>query len=98
MQTKEEIVSEIISLVTQLADSQEAEQADQTVEMLTIRECTEVIRGLSEHTIRILISQGKLPCVRTGQGLRGKILINKADLIAYFNRQTAQKRTVQKGE
>ena len=98
MQTKEEIVSEIISLVTQLADAQEAEQTDQTVEMLTIRECTEVIRGLSEHTVRILISQGKLPCVRTGQGLRGKILINKADLIAYFNRQTAQKRTFRKGD
>lgn len=43
MQTKEEIVSEIISLVTQLADAQEAEQTDQTVEMLTIRECTEVM-------------------------------------------------------
>ncbi len=98
MQTKEEIVSEIISLVTQLADTQETEQADQTVEMLTIRECTEVIRGLSEHTVRILISLGKLPCVRTGQGLRGKILINKADLIAYFNRQTAKKHIVQKGE
>ena len=98
MQTKEEIVSEIISLVTQLADTQETEQADQTVEMLTIRECTEVIRGLSEHTVRILISLGKLPCVRTGQGLRGKILINKADLIAYFNRKTAQKRTVRKGD
>ena len=98
MQTKEELVSEIMALVTQLADAQETEQANQTVEMLTIRECTDVIRGLSEHTVRILIAQGKLPCVRTGQGLRGKILINKADLIAYFNRQPAQKYAVQKGD
>lgn len=84
-QTKDELVSEIISLVTKLAESTE-EQSEQPVEMLTIKECTDVIRGLSEHTVRQLIAQHKLSCIRTGQGLRGKILVNKAELLAYFQK------------
>lgn len=61
------------------------------VEMLTVKECTEAVKGLSEHTVRKLIKQGKLPYLRTGDGVKGKILINKADLLAYFNGQTADK-------
>ena len=55
------------------------------VEMLTIKECTEVIQGLSEHTVRQIVKQGKVKSVRTGEGRNGKILVNKADLIAYFD-------------
>ena len=61
------------------------------VEVLTIKECTEAVKGLSEHTVRKLIAQGKLPYMRAGDGQRGKMLINKADLLAYFNGQTANK-------
>lgn len=84
--TKEKLVSEIVALVEQLANTPDnpAQQDNQTVDMLTIKECTRVIRGLSEHTVRQLITQGKLPSVRTGQGRHGKILVNKADLLAYF--------------
>ena len=84
--TKEKLVSEIVALVEQLANTPDdpAQQGNQTVDMLTIKECTRVIRGLSEHTVRQLIAQGKLPSVRTGQGRHGKILVNKADLLAYF--------------
>lgn len=86
MNTKEELVSEIIALVEQLADTQvdSIQHDSQTVEMLTIKDCPQVIRGLSEHTVRQLIAQGKLPSVRAGQGRHGKILVNKADLLAYF--------------
>ncbi len=52
--------------------------------MLTIKECTEVVRGLSEHTIRQLITQDKLPHIRTGQGKRGKILVSKTALLNYI--------------
>jgi len=52
--------------------------------MLTIKECTEIIKGLSEHTVRQLVTQGKVKYIRTGQGKRGKILINKEDLIKLF--------------
>ena len=86
MYAKKKLVSEIIELVEQLADEQEfpVQPEELAVELLTIKECTEVIRGLSVHTVRQLIAQGKLPIVRTGQGKRGKILVNKADLLAYF--------------
>ena len=64
--------------------------------MLTIKECTEAVKGLSEHTIRKLIAQEKLPYIRTGEGKRGKILINKDDLLACFQSwQPEQPKTVQ---
>ena len=86
MNTKEKLVSEIIALVEQLADTpgDSTQHDSQTVDMLTIKDCPKVIRGLSEHTVRQLIAQGKLPSVRAGRGRHGKILVNKADLLAYF--------------
>ncbi len=53
-------------------------------EMLTIKECARVVQGVSEHSIRQIVAQGKVKSVRTGEGKRGKILVNKADLLAYF--------------
>ena len=68
----------------------EDESADQTAptqpqppEMLTLKECAETVKGLSEHTVRQLVLQGKVPCIRTGAGKNGKILVNKAALLAY---------------
>lgn len=52
--------------------------------MLTIKECTQEIKGLSNHTIRQLIAQDKIPYLRTGQGKKGKILISKNILLTYF--------------
>ena len=54
------------------------------VEMLTIKESAALISGLSEHTVRQLVKQGKVKSVRTGAGRNGKILVNKADLVEYF--------------
>ncbi|ADU21240.1 DNA-binding protein [Ruminococcus albus] len=78
----------LIRLVNDGAETQpeSRETASQPVEMLTIRECTEVIQGLSEHTVRQLVAQEKVKSVRTGAGKRGKILVNKADLMAYFRK------------
>ena len=44
-----------------------------------------MIDGLSEHTVRQMVKQGKVKSIRTGVGRNGKILVNKADLIAYFS-------------
>ena len=52
--------------------------------MLTIKECANAVHGVSEHSIRQIVAQGKVKSVRTGEGKRGKILVNKADLLAYF--------------
>ena len=89
---KKKIVDEIFELLIQLTD--DGAEAPVTsrgsvpkpVEMLTIKECTEVIQGLSEHTVRQLVAQEKVKSVRTGEGKRGKILVNKADLVAYFQK------------
>ena len=58
--------------------------APEKVKMLTVKECTELIDGLSEHTVRMLVAQNKIKYIRTGEGVRGKILVNKADLLNYF--------------
>ena len=56
----------------------------QPAEMLTLKECAGAVKGLSEHTVRQLVLQGKIPCIRTGAGKNGKILVNKAALLAYL--------------
>jgi len=89
---KKAIVDNILELLIQLTEDGEnsaprttkAPTADK-VEMLTIKESAALISGLSEHTVRQLVKQGKVKSVRTGEGRNGKILVNKADLIAYFN-------------
>ena len=92
---KEELLNQILDLMTAVAYDKEPDgfktnavtkSADNPVEMLTVKECTEVIQGLSEHTVRQLVAQGKVKSVRTGEGKRGKILVNKADLISYFQK------------
>lgn len=84
---KNEIVDNIMALLIQLTeddDTASTEPNEKPVEMLTIKECTEAVKGLSEHTVRQLVAQKKVKYIRTGQGKRGKILVNKADLLDYF--------------
>ena len=82
---KNAIVDDIMALLMQLTDEEAvAETKAKSVEMLTIKECTEVVRGLSEHTVRQLVAQGKVKHIRTGQGKHGKILVNKEDLVHLF--------------
>ena len=88
---KKEIVDNILELLIQLAEGGENSAVQTTnaptankVEMLTIKESAALISGLSEHTVRQLVKQGKVKSVRTGEGRNGKILVNKADLLAYF--------------
>ena len=89
---KKAIVDNILELLIQLTEDGE-NSVSQTitvptsnkVKMLTIKESAALISGLSEHTVRQLVRQGKVKSVRTGAGRNGKILVNKADLIAYFN-------------
>ena len=88
--SKQELISKIVTLLNELIDVEEKTsmkipQADKKVEMLTIKECTELVKGLSDHTVRQLVMQDKIPYVRAGQGKNGKILINKTDLLNYLN-------------
>lgn len=92
---KNELIAQLVDILSELIETNDSEQVAEVtsnaVEVLTVKECTEAIKGLSEHTVRKLIAQGKLPYMRAGDGQRGKMLINKADLLAYFNGQTANK-------
>ena len=92
---KNELIAQLVSILSELIETNDSEQVAEVtsnaVEILTVKECTEAIKGLSEHTVRKLIAQGKLPYMRAGDGQRGKMLINKADLLAYFNGQTANR-------
>ncbi len=81
---KQEIITQIISLLTQLAENEERNSAAEPVEMLTVKECSEAFKGLSEHTVRQLVAQKRIPFIRTGQGRNGKILIPKAALSSYL--------------
>ena len=88
---KTEIIAQIVSLLSQLVDDSDNQQntpaeknPESPVEMLTIKECAEAVTGLSEHTIRQLVAQEKIPYIRTGKGKRGKILISKAALLEYL--------------
>ena len=82
-----EILQQISILLNSLNESETEpkETKQEKVEMLTVRECSEVIKGLNEYTVRQLIARKEIPSVRTGQGKNGKILVPKAALVAYFN-------------
>ena len=81
-----EIIDRILDLLTELTDDAPAEKQAETkpMEMLTIKECTEAVRGISEHTVRKLVAQGRIRYIRTGNGERGKILICKQSLLDYL--------------
>ncbi|MBD5528757.1 MAG: helix-turn-helix domain-containing protein [Lachnospiraceae bacterium] len=88
--SKQELISKIVTLLNELIDVEEKSsmknpKTEEKIEMLTIKECTELVNGLSEHTVRQLVKQDKIPYVRAGQGKCGKILINKTDLLDYLN-------------
>lgn len=92
---KNELIAQLVNVLSELIEANDSEQVAEVspsaVEMLTIKECTEAVKGLSEHTVRKLIAQGKIPYLRAGDGQHGKMLVNKDDLLEYFSRQTADK-------
>ena len=83
----QEILQQISILLNNLNESETEpkETKQEKVEMLTVKECSEVIKGLNEYTVRQLIARKEIPSVRTGQGKNGKILVPKAALVAYIN-------------
>lgn len=84
--TNEEILQKMLTLLNGVTTKENgnSQKKDETVEMLTIKECAKKVHGLSEHTVRQLVAQKKIPYIRTGQGKRGKILINRKALMDYL--------------
>lgn len=61
--------------------------SDEPMEMLAIKECTELVKRLTSNTIRKLIARGELECARAGCGTNGKILIPKASIMSLYTKQ-----------
>ncbi len=55
------------------------------IKMLTLKECTTLVEGLSMHSIRLMVARGELPHIRTGHGKSGKILVPQKALEEYIN-------------
>lgn len=66
-------------------ESETVPDKEEPVEMLTIKECTQLFKGLSEYTVRLLVHQNKVKYRRAGKGERGKILVSKTSLLEYLN-------------
>ncbi|MCM1166817.1 MAG: helix-turn-helix domain-containing protein [Lachnospiraceae bacterium] len=89
MRNKQELIKQVVKLLNTMITVEESPPiapppSTEQVEMFTIKECAQQIAGLSEHTVRQLVLQNKLPHIRTGQGKRGKILIPKSALLEYL--------------
>ena len=90
IKNKQELIAQIVALLNEVIEAEEREvvptpETPAPIEMLTIKECVKAVSGLYEHTVRQLIAQDKIPYIRTGQGKRGKILVNKSALLKYLN-------------
>lgn len=65
--TKQELIAQVVALLNTMIEVEDnapsimVSAKDQPVEMLTIKECTEAVRGLSEHTVRQLIEGQAAP-------------------------------------
>lgn len=84
---KQELIRQVVTLLNALIEVDEENTAPKTkepTEMLTIKECAETVKGISEHTIRKLVAQNRIRYIRTGEGERGKILISKKSLLDYI--------------
>lgn len=91
---KNEVIMQLIAALTAMLESDTKNDESDTpvnsftgekVEFVTIKQAVEVVNGISEHTIRQLVAQGRVKHIRTGEGKRGKILINKQSLLNYCN-------------
>ena len=91
---KTELISRITAMLNDMISTEPEKVEVKTtsenspIEMLTIKECSQAVKGLSEHTIRQLVVQDKIPYIRTGEGKRGKVLINKSALLDYLQNST----------
>lgn len=83
----QEIIAQITMLLAQLANAEETPEkapTEKPLKMLSVKECA-AETGLSEHTIRLLITQKKIPHIRAGESENGKIFVPREALANYIN-------------
>lgn len=89
LKDKQNLLSQLTAFINNLSVEDVAEapaepKAAEKIELLTIKECSQLIDGLTEGTVRQLVTQNKIPSIRSGAGKRGKILVSKTALLKYF--------------
>ena len=62
-----------------------APDTDEPIEMLTIKQCQKVVKGVSYYKIRSMILKGELKFERSGNKPHGKFLVYKSSLLERFN-------------
>ena len=84
---RQQLIAAITTAIENVFDGENKSEVnqDKPTEMLTIHEAAQTVKGLSEHTVRQIVAQGKVPSIRTGAGINGKILIPKSALLDYLN-------------
>ena len=84
---RQQLLAAITTAIETVFEGEEKAEVrkDKPTEMLTIHEAAQTVKGLSEHTVRQIVAQGKVPSIRTGAGINGKILIPKSALLDYLN-------------
>lgn len=87
IEEKNEIMAQVSALLDKYVCNEKLSNnlVDHQPVMLTIKECTEYIKGLTEHTVRLLIARGEISSIRTGEGKRGKILVLQSSLLDYIH-------------
>lgn len=72
---KQEIVARILALLSLLIEDKETsapnpsnEESPRPVEMLTIKECVDAVKGISEYTIQKACTERKNPVHKDGTG------------------------------
>lgn len=82
-----ELLAEIIHTPEEIAEKEDVSSNDK-VEMLTVKECSELMRGVAVSTIYKMVRKKKLPCARVGVGETGRILIPKSAVLKYLHEIT----------
>lgn len=62
-----------------------APDANETIELLTIKQCQKIVKGPSYYKIRSMILNGELKAERAGNKPHGKFLVYKSSLLECFN-------------
>lgn len=58
MKNKQELIAQVAALLNAMLEAEDDTPAaalpksSEPIEMLTVKECTEAVKGLSEHTVR----------------------------------------------
>ena len=92
-QQKEQFISLVCMFLESIIKTPDdiSKSSDSTSpEMLTIQECSSLVHGISQYTIRKLIRSGEIPSVRSGSGPHGKLLIPKKAVLEYFNNMNSK--------